>query len=153
MVRLAAFALVAIVSTASAADYGTAPRAKPTSHLALRIAQRPPLCGAGQAGCIETPLDSEVWPIADQDRIIVDWGRTDVGGVIARTRHLYIPLESLANETTPAPATIDIVESNGAVSLIVSQGGSRHRLPIGKTWIELPLSDRSHPLYAWLESD
>jgi hypothetical protein len=124
-----------------------------THALALRITERPPLCDPPRVGCIETEIDGHIWPIADQDRIVIDWGGADIGPVIARTRHLYIPIDPTTVSTLPEPATIDVVASNDTVRLIVSQSGSRHTVPIAlDTWVELPLSDHAHPLYVRLES-
>ena len=147
-------ALAAIALQAAAADYGNAPHVATIRGPALRLTDRPPLCAPAEAGCIETSLGGDVWPIADQDRIVVDWGyRVGVGPVVARTRHLYIPIEPAADESTPAPVTIDIDASGARLSLVVSQGGSRHRIEIdGGAWIELPLGDDSHRLFARLES-
>ena len=149
-----AFIAVACAASASASDYGTAPRAAPAGGLRLRVADRAPLCAPAERGCVETAIGDDVWPIANQDRIVVDWGSAEpIGPVVARTQHLYIAVEPVGDAATPARVTIDVVVAHDRVSLIVSQGGSRHTVSIERdTWVELPLADRTHPLYARLES-
>jgi len=152
-----AAALLIALTTAvgvGAADYGTA-RTASSGGVVLRISDRLPLCAPNAVGCIETALGGDVWSVADRDRIVIDWGEAQaIGPVVARTRHLYIPIDPLVGAATPAPVTVDIVIVNDAVDLIVSQDGDRHRLRVEHdAWVELPLSDRTHRLYARLEAD
>ena len=119
-------------ASAWGAHYGTTPITPATNGPTLRISDRAPLCPETSAQCIETNGATQTYPVADGDRITIDWTNQPqlLGGVI-ELGHLYLPLDSAsAYASTPITLTVQIPAAHDRAQLIVEYGGTSHHVPL-----------------------
>jgi len=90
------------------------------------------LCPASSAHCAETTGAIRAYPVADGDRITIDWTNEQqlLGGVI-ELGHLYLPLDATNRyASTPITLTLQMPNERDRAQLIVEYGGTSHHLPL-----------------------
>ena len=121
-----------VVASAWGAHYGTTPIVAETNVPTLRISNRGPLCPEDSAHCTETTGATRAYPVADGDRITIDWTSQPqlLGGVI-ELGHLYLPLDGTISYTaTPITLTLQMPDDRARTQLIVEYGGTSHHVPL-----------------------
>jgi hypothetical protein len=115
-----------------AAHYGTLPvEPAPTSAM-FTISDHAPLCTNPDARCIETSGAERAYPVADGDRITLNWTNdAEIADGIIRFGNLYLPLNGATNgSATPVTMEIELAASNPPAQVIVEYGGTRHHVPL-----------------------
>ena len=118
-------------SLAQAAHYGTLPAPNETSATpTLSISSNPPACADGGPNCIGTAPDAQAYPVADGDRITLQW--TNDAAVtygVIRLGRLYLPL-SEATGVAITPVTLQIELRKHAARVVVEYSGTSHHVPL-----------------------
>jgi hypothetical protein len=118
-------------SLAQAAHYGTLPAPSETSTTpSLSISSNLPACADGGPNCIGTAPDAQAYPVADGDRITLQW--TNDAAVtygVIRLGRLYLPL-SEATGVAITPVTLQIELGKHATQVLVEYSGTSHHVPL-----------------------
>jgi hypothetical protein len=115
-----------------AAHYGTLPVAPASTSATLTISDHAPACTDPRANCIETSGAVRAYPVANGDRITLNWTNdTEIADGIIRFGNLYLPLSGATNgSATPVTVELELANSNPPVQVIVEYSGTRHHVPL-----------------------
>lgn len=135
---------LSIADLARAAHYGTQPALTPSTAPTLSITDHPPRCIDSNAMCRETSGMVRSFPVADGDRVTLDWTGNEqkLNGLI-RLGHLYLPLDAQAHPADGS-VTLEIAlpVDHAIPQLIVGYAGTRHHVPLQPgTWQTLSIYD------------
>ena len=130
---------VALLSatTGHAAHYGTLPAEPVSSSATLTISDHAPACTNLQAKCIETSGAERAYPVADGDRITLNWTNdAEVTDGIIRFGNLYLPLDGAMNRpATPVTIEVELAASKTPPQILVEYSGTRRHVPLTPgTW-------------------
>ena len=114
------------------AHYGTAPTEPASNSATLTISDHAPLCANPQGTCIETSGAVRAYPVANGDRITLNWTNdAQVTDGIIRFGNLYLPLSGATNgSVTPVTIEVESAASGGEAQVIVEYSGTRHHVPL-----------------------
>lgn len=120
-----------------AAHYGTSPAEPASTSPTLTISDHVPLCTNPKSKCIETSGAVRAYPVADGDRITLNWTNdAEVTDGIIRLGNLYLPLDGTMNRpATPVTMEVELPTLDHTAQVIVEYSGTRHHVPLSTgTW-------------------